>query len=45
MNNGSSSDSNMSSTTADGLFIGQPKEFNQPLLDLAAEADQAKREG
>ena len=30
---------------ADGLFIGQPKEFNQLLLDLAAEADQAKREG
>jgi hypothetical protein len=29
---------------ADGLFIGQPKEFTQMLLDLAHEADQAKRE-
>ena len=29
---------------ADGLFIGQPKEFIQLLLDLAAEADEAKRE-
>lgn len=29
---------------ADGLFIGQPKEFNQLLLHLAEEADKAKRE-
>jgi hypothetical protein len=29
---------------ADGLFIGQPKEFNQLLLHLAEEADEAKRE-
>jgi hypothetical protein len=29
---------------ADGLFIGQPKRFNQLLLQLAAEADEAKRE-
>ena len=29
---------------ADGLFIGQPKEFNQLLLHLAKEADEAKRE-
>ena len=29
---------------ADGLFIGQPKEFLDLLLDLAHEADQAKRE-
>jgi hypothetical protein len=29
---------------ADGLFIGQPQEFLQMLLDLANEADQAQRE-
>jgi len=29
---------------SDGLFIGQPKEFNQLLLHLAEEADEAKRE-
>jgi hypothetical protein len=29
---------------ADGLFIGQPKEFNELLLDLAADADRAERE-
>jgi ferritin-like protein len=29
---------------ADGLFIGQPKEFTQMLLDLANEADNAERE-
>jgi hypothetical protein len=29
---------------ADGLFVGQPKEFIQLLLHLAAEADGAKRE-
>ena len=29
---------------ADGLFLGQPKEFNQLLLHLAEEADEAKRE-
>jgi hypothetical protein len=29
---------------ADGLFIGQPKEFTQLLLHLAEEADEAKRE-
>jgi len=29
---------------ADGLFIGQPNEFNQLLLHLAEEADEAKRE-
>ena len=29
---------------ADGLFIGQPKEFNQLLLHLAEEADEATRE-
>lgn len=29
---------------ADGLFIGQPKEFFELLLDLANEADQAQRE-
>jgi Ferritin-like domain len=29
---------------ADGLFIGQPKEFTQFLLHLAEEADEAKRE-
>ena len=29
---------------ADGLFIGQPKEFLELLLDLANEADQARRE-
>ncbi len=29
---------------ADGLFIGQPKEFNQMLLQLAQEANEAKRE-
>jgi hypothetical protein len=29
---------------ADGLFIGQPKEFLQLLLHLAEEADEAKRE-
>jgi hypothetical protein len=29
---------------ADGLFIGQPKAFNELLLDLATEADNAKRE-
>ena len=29
---------------ADGLFIGQPKEFTQLLLHLAEEADGAKRE-
>jgi Ferritin-like domain len=29
---------------ADGLFIGQPKEFNQLLLHLAEEADQARRD-
>jgi hypothetical protein len=29
---------------ADGLFIGQPKEFCQLLLQLAAEADAAQRE-
>jgi Ferritin-like domain len=29
---------------ADGLFIGQPKEFNQLLLHLAEEADEARRE-
>jgi hypothetical protein len=29
---------------ADGLFIGQPKAFTDVLLDLAAEADRAKRE-
>jgi hypothetical protein len=29
---------------ADGLFIGQPKEFIQLLLHLAEEADEAKRE-
>ena len=29
---------------ADGLFIGQPKEFIQLLLYLAEEADGAKRE-
>lgn len=29
---------------ADGLFIGQPKEFKQLLLHLAEEADEAKRE-
>ena len=29
---------------ADGLFIGQPTEFNQLLLHLAEEADEAKRE-
>jgi len=29
---------------ADGLFNGQPKEFNQLLLHLAEEADEAKRE-
>jgi hypothetical protein len=28
---------------ADGLFIGQPKAFNELLLDLATEADNAKR--
>lgn len=28
----------------DGLFIGQPKEFTQRLLDLAHDADAAKRE-
>jgi len=28
----------------DGLFIGQPNEFNQLLLHLAEEADEAKRE-
>ncbi|MGH9400985.1 MAG: ferritin-like domain-containing protein [Terriglobia bacterium] len=28
----------------DGLFIGQPKQFNDLLLDLAHEADQAERE-
>jgi hypothetical protein len=30
---------------ADGLFIGQPREFLQLLLELANEADQAEREG
>ena len=30
---------------SDGLFIGQPPELSQLLLDLAAEADAAKREG
>lgn len=29
---------------ADGLFIGQPKEFLELLLDLAYEADEARRE-
>jgi hypothetical protein len=29
---------------ADGLFIGQPRQFKQLLLELANEADQAKRE-
>jgi hypothetical protein len=29
---------------ADGLFIGQPKELFELLLDLANEADQARRE-
>jgi len=29
---------------ADGLFIGQPKEFLELLLDLANDADQAQRE-
>jgi hypothetical protein len=29
---------------ADGLFLGQPKEFNQLLLHLAEEADEAKRD-
>ncbi|MFY9528682.1 MAG: ferritin-like domain-containing protein [Candidatus Acidiferrales bacterium] len=29
---------------ADGLFIGQPKAFSELLLDLANEADKAKRE-
>jgi len=29
---------------ADGLFIGQPKAFTELLLDLASEADAAKRE-
>jgi Ferritin-like domain len=29
---------------ADGLFIGQPKEFRQLLLHLARQADEAKRE-
>ncbi|HWY70596.1 MAG TPA: ferritin-like domain-containing protein [Terriglobales bacterium] len=29
---------------ADGLFIGQPKQFLELLLDLANEADQAQRE-
>jgi hypothetical protein len=28
----------------DGLFIGQPKELLQFLLNLAAEADEARRE-
>jgi hypothetical protein len=30
---------------ADGLFIGQPQEFTQMILELAHEADEAKREG
>jgi hypothetical protein len=30
--------------TADGLFIGQTKEFKELLTDLAADADRAKRE-
>jgi hypothetical protein len=29
---------------ADGLFTGQPKAFNELLLDLAADADRAERE-
>ena len=29
---------------ADGLFIGQPKEFNELLLHLAQEADEARPE-
>jgi len=29
---------------ADGLFIGQPNSFSELLLDLAADADRAKRE-
>jgi hypothetical protein len=31
--------------TADGLFIGQSKEFRDLLLGLAAAADAARREG
>jgi hypothetical protein len=27
----------------DGLFIGQPDEFTKLLLDMAAEADEARR--
>ena len=30
--------------TADGLFIGQSKDFFELVLDLAADADRAKRE-
>jgi hypothetical protein len=31
--------------TADGLFIGQSKEFFELLRDLAEDADEARREG
>ena len=31
--------------TADGLFIGQSKEFFQYLRDLAEDADEAQRSG
>ncbi|MGH9406397.1 MAG: ferritin-like domain-containing protein [Terriglobia bacterium] len=32
------------SLISDGLFLGQPPEFNELLLDLASEADAARRE-